>query len=263
MAALPAAGRDPLPTSWCTSHAGTLGFATPTRPGSLRPDRLASESPKVTWSRHAAAHGSARPNVTLGFTTPIRPGSLRPPSPGPGLGWHPSHSMQRRSAAPDRAWPSTAPTRTQTTLPNPNRCLCRRGYANCGRAEAPLWQVRGTCRRSNHVNLWLVRWGSEAHEKAPLRTTAVAERRKGKTRDSLDFSGPIRPCVAQLVSCPASGPPPDQTMACLGDKLCFIVCFVSLPGPDKIFELSDAWRRGFADRLSHRQRTSIPFFGKC
>ncbi len=58
-------------------------------------------------------------------------------------------------------------------------------------------------------------------------------------------------------------PPPDQTVACLGDILCFIVCFVSLPGPDEIFEWSDAWRRGFVDSLSHRQRTSIPFFGEC
>jgi hypothetical protein len=49
--------------------------------------------------------------------------------------------------------------------------------------------------------------------------------------------------------------------------LCFIVCFVSLPGPVEIFEWSDAWRRGwrrgFVDSLSHRQRTSIPFFGEC
>jgi hypothetical protein len=58
-------------------------------------------------------------------------------------------------------------------------------------------------------------------------------------------------------------PPPYQTVACLGDMLCFIVCFVSLPGPDVIFEWSDAWNRGFVDSLSHCQRTSIPFVGEC
>ncbi len=57
-------------------------------------------------------------------------------------------------------------------------------------------------------------------------------------------------------------PPPYQTVACLGDMLCFIACFVSLPGPDEIFESSDAWNRGSVDSLSHRQRTSIPFFGE-
>ena len=44
---------------------------------------------------------------------------------------------------------------------------------------------------------------------------------------------------------------------------CSIVCFVSLLGPDEIFEWSDAWppwRKGFVDSLSHRKRTSIPFF---
>ncbi len=30
-------------------------------------------------------------------------------------------------------------------------------------------------------------WGSETHEKAPLRTTAVAEPRQGRTRDFPDF----------------------------------------------------------------------------
>ncbi len=60
-------------------------------------------------------------------------------------------------------------------------------------------------------------------------------------------------------------PPPYPTVACIGDMLRFIVCFVSLPGPDEtwMFEWIDAWHRGFVDSLSHRQRTSIPFFGEC
>ncbi len=123
-------------------HSDKAGLSTP-GPGLGR-------HPSHPRSRHAAVHGSARPAVTLGFATPIRPGSLHPDPDSDGI------RVTQGNVASDRTWPgwpSTAPTRTRTTLPNPNRCLCHRGYANCGRAEAPLWQVRGTCWRSNHVNL--------------------------------------------------------------------------------------------------------------
>jgi hypothetical protein len=119
---------------------------------------------------------------------PLRYG--RDPTPGPGLGWRPSPSSSRRGARPrpsrrdprHRHSDKTGPSRPDPdsdgirvtpgnvaqapTGPSPPRHLPglgrqprtspvprHRGHANCGRPEGPLWQVRGTCRRSNHVNL--------------------------------------------------------------------------------------------------------------
>jgi hypothetical protein len=126
-------------------HSDNARLPTP-RPG-LGSSRMASAGdPSHSRSRHVAVHGSARPAVTLGFATPTRPGSPRqdPDSDG-------NHGIRvtQGHVTPVRAGPSTALTRTRTTRPNSNR----RHLRTCRfTADAPLWQVRGTSRRCNHVS---------------------------------------------------------------------------------------------------------------
>ena len=116
---------------------------TPIRPGSYARTRTRMAS---VSQAHAAVHGLARPAVTLGITAPMRPG----PAPRPVLGRYPSRS-QATSLQPGPA-PRGSYSDSDDNA-DPLRCLDAGDKAIVDVQGGPIWQVRGTSRRSDHVNL--------------------------------------------------------------------------------------------------------------
>jgi hypothetical protein len=102
-------------------------------------------SPPPATSFPPAVHGSPRPAVTLGIATPIRPGPR-------------ARTRTRMASEPAQATslrPGPAPRGNRSDSDdNANTARCHNTEeCQLWTSRRTLWQVRGTSRRSNHVNL--------------------------------------------------------------------------------------------------------------